>query len=142
MKPESKFRKLVKTNLPDIFWTRIESWSMPGVPDCYGCKDGVMFWVELKITKDKKIKLSPFQKAWHFNHSLQGGRSFIMLQHLGERLAYIFPSSIAVSIAALSPNNAVMSWDPAAGAASWNQVRQYLLHSPLPASPQKPAISE
>ena len=47
MKPESKFWKLVKTNLPDIFWTRIESWSMPGVPDCYGCKDGVMFWVEL-----------------------------------------------------------------------------------------------
>ena len=93
MKPESKLWKKVKTNLPDIFFTRIESWALPGVPDIYGCKDEIMFWIELKtVTKRNTLQLSPFQKRWHFSHSLQGGRSFIMLQHLGERLAYIFPS--------------------------------------------------
>ena len=141
MKPESKFWKQVKENLTDIHWTRLENRIGQGIPDCYGISAGISVWVELKVIRSNKIVLSPFQKSWHFSHSLQGGRSFIMLQHLGERLAYIFPSSIAVSIAALSPHDAVMSWDPAAGAASWNQVRQYLLHSPLPASPQKPALS-
>ena len=62
LKPESKYWNTIKKNTPGIFWTRLESWATPGVPDCYGCKDGVMFWVELKITKDKKIKLSPFKK--------------------------------------------------------------------------------
>ena len=55
VKPETKYWNTIKKNMPDIFWTRIENWAVPGVPDCYGCKDGVMFWVELKITKDKKV---------------------------------------------------------------------------------------
>ncbi len=126
--------------MPDIFWTRIENWAVPGVPDCYGCKDGVMFWVELKITKDKKVKLSPFQKAWHFNHAKQGGRSFIMLHSLAESLSCIFPSSIAVSHAALTSSIAsythVVPGDPS----SWQRAQRELLHCPLPPSPQKPYI--
>ena len=99
-----------------------------------------MFWVELKITKDKKVKLSPFQKAWHFNHAKQGGRSFIMLHSLAESLSCIFPSSIAVSHAALTSSIAsythVVPGDPS----SWQRAQRELLHCPLPPSPQKPYI--
>jgi len=143
LKPESKYWNTIKKNTPGIFWTRLESWAMPGVPDCYGCKDGVMFWVELKITKDKKIKLSPFQKAWHFNHSKQGGRSFIMLHSLVESLSCIFPSSIAVGLPALSVDHAQLTTHLPADAASWNQVQEFLLHCPLPPSPKlSPVISK
>ena len=45
MKPESKFWKQVKENLPDIHWTRFENWAAQGVPDCYGIKDGISIWV-------------------------------------------------------------------------------------------------
>tara|TARA_R100000544_G_C2195299_1_gene43846 strand:- start:79 stop:510 length:432 start_codon:yes stop_codon:yes gene_type:complete len=141
LKPETKYWNTIKKNMPDIFWTRIENWAVPGVPDCYGCKDGVMFWVELKITKDKKVKLSPFQKAWHFNHSKQGGRSFIMLHSLVESLSCIFPSSIAVSLPALSVDHAQLTTSLPADAASWKKVQQFLLHCPLPPTPQKPYLS-
>ena len=78
MKPETKFWKQVKKNLPNIYWQRFENWATPGVPDCHGIKDGIEVWVELKVIHSKKINLSPFQKSWHFTHSLHGGRSFIM----------------------------------------------------------------
>ena len=94
MKPESKLWQLVKKNITSIHWTRLESWAMPGVPDVYGIQDEISVFVELKVTKSNKIGLSPFQKNWLYNHYLHGGRSFIMLHHLGQRLLYIFPSSI------------------------------------------------
>ena len=49
VKPESKFWNQVKENLSDITWTRFENWASPGVPDCYGIKDGISIWVELKV---------------------------------------------------------------------------------------------
>ena len=111
MKPESKFWHSIKQNMSNVHWTRIESWALPGVPDCYGCKNGVMFWLELKTsTKVNKAKLSPFQKSWHFSHAKQGGRSFIMHQTLAERLICVFPSSIVASIGALSPKHASKHW--------------------------------
>ena len=132
MKPETKFWKQVKKNLPNIYWQRFENWATPGVPDCHGIKDGIEVWVELKVIHSKKINLSPFQKSWHFTHSLHGGRSFIIATTLGESLLYIFPGSVALSIVSIahcpSPNWQVDTKDPA----SWARVEQILLHSPLP----------
>ena len=133
MKPESKLWHSIKKNMPDVFWTRIESWALPGVPDCYGCKDGAMFWLELKTsTKVNKAKLSPFQKSWHFSHARQGGRSFIMHQTLAESLMCIFSSSSIVSIGTLSPKHADKTWNlPLASPAAWAEIQEHLLHSPL-----------
>lgn len=142
VKPESKFWKQIKENLPNIHWTRFENWATPGVPDCYGIQDGISFWIELKVIHGNKIKLSPFQKSWHFNHSLQGGRNFIMATAFPQRLLYIFPGSVALSIGSIahcpSPNWQV-SMSPGAGdASSWKQVEEVLLHCPLPRpSPNK-----
>jgi penicillin-binding protein-related factor A (putative recombinase) len=94
MKPESKLWQLVKKNITSIHWTRLESWAMPGVPDVYGIHNGISVFVELKVTRSNKIGLSAFQKNWLYNHYLQGGRSFIMLQHPIRGYFHIFPSSI------------------------------------------------
>ena len=133
MKPESKLWKSVKQNMPDVFWTRIENWASAGIPDCYGCKDNIMFWLELKTsTKVNKAKLSPFQKSWHFNHARQGGRSFILHQTLEERLMCIFFSSSIVSIGTLSTKHADKTWALPVSPAAWAEIQDYILHSPLP----------
>jgi hypothetical protein len=136
LKAESKFWHSIKENMPGIFFTRLESWATPGVPDVYGCKDGIMFFLELKTsTNVKKMKLSPFQKSWHFSHAKQGGRSFILHQTLSPRLICVFPSSIAVSIAELSPDKASKVWAVPADQAAWTEMADYILHSPLPKPP-------
>jgi hypothetical protein len=61
-----------------------------------------------------------------------------MHQILEERLMCIFPSSIAVSIGALSPQHASKSWAIPASQAAWKEMLDYILHSPL----QKPALPE
>ena len=133
MKPETKLWKLVKENLSDIYWTRFENWASPGVPDCYGIKEGISIWVELKVIHSKKIKLSSFQKSWNYNHSLQGGRNFIIATTLEESLLYIFPGIVALSIDSIAhcprPHWAI---DISRGAPCWGAAREVLLHCPLP----------
>ena len=141
MKPESKLWQMVKKNIPDVHWTRLESWAMPGVPDVYGIQKGVSVFVELKVTRSNKINLSPFQQNWLYNHYLHGGRSFIMLQHLEQRLLRVFPSSILHSPLRITsePQLKVSYTGPAAGDA-WIRVEQFLLHSPLARKPEDPPL--
>ena len=135
MKPESKLWQLVKKNITSIHWTRLESWAMPGVPDVYGIQDGISVFVELKVTKSNKIGLSPFQKNWLYNHYLHGGRSFIMLQTLDQRLLRVFPSSILHSpLRITSEPQLKVSYTGSAAGDAWQQVREWILHCPL----QKP----
>jgi len=132
VKPETKFWKLIKENLKDISWTRFENWASPGIPDCYGIKDGVSFWVELKVITSNKIKLSPFQISWNYNHSLKGGRNFIMATTHEQRLLYIFPGSVVNSIDSIA-TLPLPHWSIsiAPGPCSWDAVQEILLHSPL-----------
>jgi Holliday junction resolvase len=133
MKPESKLWQMVKKNLPDVHWTRLESWAMPGVPDVYGIQDGISVFVELKVTRSNKINLSPFQQNWLYNHYLHGGRSFIMLQTLDQRLLRVFPSSILHSpLRITSEPQLKVSYTGSAAGAAWARVSEFLLHSPLP----------
>ena len=140
MKPESKFWKQIKENLKDIKWTRFENWASQGVPDVYGIKDGVSVWVELKVITSNRIKLSPFQISWNFSHSLQGGRNFIMATAFPQSLLYIFPGSVVHSLGSIAdlPSNH-WSIDMVNGRRPWQQVRDILLHCPLPPS-VKPSI--
>ena len=139
MKPESKLWQLVRKNLPDIHWTRIESWVNQGVPDCYGILEGTSVFVELKVTKSNKINLSPFQKNWLYNHYLQGGRSFILLQHLGQRALYLFSSSILHSPLRIDSKHEYKCSLPA-GSAAWAAIQDTLLHCPLARKPEDPPI--
>ena len=52
----------VKKNLPEnSFATRLQSRIANGVPDVHVIWDKLSFWIELKITKANKIKLSSNQ---------------------------------------------------------------------------------
>jgi len=55
-----------------------------------------------------------------------------MHQTLEQRLMCLFPSSIVISIDALSPDHASHVWHLPLAARAWNQVERELLHSPLP----------
>ena len=140
MKPESKLWQMVKKNLPDVHWTRLESWAMPGVPDVYGIQEGISVFVELKVTRSNKINLSPFQQNWLYNHYLHGGRSFIMLQTLDQRLLRVFPSSILHSpLRITSEPQLKVSYTGSAAGAAWARVSEFLLHSPLPRNAEDPS---
>ena len=78
---ESNFYKQLRTNTPEVLWTRIENRHGGGIPDLNGLYDGRDFWVELKITTTNKVRLSPTQISWHYNRGLYGGRSFILVKN-------------------------------------------------------------
>ncbi len=78
-KPERKLWYLIKENTPQILWNRVETTTINGFPDLVGChKDCGFFTVELKVSNRSKIKLSPHQVAWTYNHALKGGSCFII----------------------------------------------------------------
>jgi len=133
-KPESKLWHLMKENMPDIFWTRFENWVTPGVPDVHGIKDGISFWVELKVITSNKINLSPHQIMWNYKYSLKGGRSFILAATLPLRLLCIFPGSVVHSIAGEGAS-AEPKWTFPAHPWPGEQLASLFLHSPLPIPP-------
>jgi len=78
LKPETKFWHELKKSTPKISWTRIENLSSFGTPDLLGYNtSGHFFTVELKVTKSKKIRLSPHQIAFHVKHPQN---SFILIK--------------------------------------------------------------
>ena len=78
MNPETKLWKLLKKNTPEIRWSRIESWAVPGIPDLLGYNDSCGFFtVELKVTTTKKVKFSPHQILFHTTHTK---RNFILVE--------------------------------------------------------------
>ena len=81
MGPEAKFYKEIKRKLPEFSWIRIENISLLGTPDLLVCNtSGHFCTVELKVTKGKKILLSPHQIAFHSKHPKN---TFIMIKTLG-----------------------------------------------------------
>ena len=90
----------VKKNLPhDCYATRIENRMGGGVPDVYVIWNGLSFWIELKITKDNKIRLSSNQIAWNTKHSLNFGLSYILVQRVGEGSLFLFRGEDARQLA-------------------------------------------
>lgn len=94
MKVESKLWKQLKQNTEKkVFWTRIESWSLPGVPDLHGIMEGKPFWIELKVHKLKKINsllLSPHQKLWQIRYTLEKGKVWNLVDHPSSATLYLF----------------------------------------------------
>ena len=98
MKPETRFWQQLKRATPEIHWFRIESFSSPGIPDLYGIfqnKKGktITFWVELKCSEMKKVRISPKQISWNYTHSKLGGLNYIMVQALSDSSVYIYSGS-------------------------------------------------
>jgi len=82
-KPEAKLWKTIKNYPSSISWNRIENWAIPGIPDLLGYnKNQKFFTLELKWTKVDKVRLSPFQVAFHKKHP-EG--SFILVSRSANR---------------------------------------------------------
>ena len=82
-KPETKLYKTIKNYPSSISWNRIENWAIPGIPDLLGYnKNQKFFTLELKWTKVDKVRLSPFQVAFHKKHP-EG--SFILVSRSANR---------------------------------------------------------
>ena len=92
-KPESKLWHQLRTSLPDVHWTRIESWASQGVPDCNGCYRGKEFWVELKVSRSNRISLSPGQISWHLARNRVNGVTFILISDPDRRLLELYEGS-------------------------------------------------
>ena len=81
MGPEAKLYQKIRKNSKGISWIRIENYSSLGTPDLLGYNNsGHFFTVELKVTKGKKVRLSPHQIAFHVKHP---NNSFILVKALG-----------------------------------------------------------
>ena len=90
----------VKKNLPhDCYATRIENRMDGGVPDVHVIWSGLPFWIELKLTKANKIRLSPNQIAWNTKYSLNNGLAYILVQRLGEGSLFLFRGEDARELA-------------------------------------------
>ena len=103
MKDESKLWQKIKKNIPNIIWTRVESWASFGFPDLVGYTEkGGFFTVELKVIKSKKISFSPHQIAFHIKHPTN---TWILLATLDARTSklseyYLEPGSSVRQLAA------------------------------------------
>jgi len=92
MGPEAKFYKEIKRKLPEFSWIRIENISLLGTPDLLVYNtSGHFCTVELKVTKGKKIRLSPHQIAFHLRHP---HNTFIMTKTLGPLSSKTFSISM------------------------------------------------
>lgn len=97
-KPESKFsQKLVKATKDKVYWTRIESWALPGVPDLHGCYGGVTFWVETKVVSLLKVNLNynqiglrPHQIQWQMQYARAGGRVYNLVHRPSSSIVQLY----------------------------------------------------
>ena len=91
MGPERKLYQKIKKNFKDISLVRIENNSLLGTPDLLGYNTtGHYFTIELKVTRSKKIKLSPHQIAFHVKHPKN---TFILVEDLSSSTLKLFPGS-------------------------------------------------
>ena len=77
-KPEGKLWKKLKDFTPSITWIRIENTVSFGTPDLLGYnKNQTYFTIEMKVSKSKKLAISPFQISYCYTHPV---KHFILAQ--------------------------------------------------------------
>ena len=74
-------RKLFRANIPDVFWTSIESGQTGGgISDSNFLCEGVEGWVEYKQTDGWAVTLKPEQVGWILRRVRCGGRALIAVR--------------------------------------------------------------
>ena len=75
---ESNLYNLIKTTIKNAHFTRIESYTLNGIPDLHCAYKGITFWLELKANNINNCNLSKFQINWILKHQRHGGLIFIL----------------------------------------------------------------
>ena len=91
LRSESELWKSLRRHIP-VSWsvTRVENRLKSGIPDVFICAEGIQFWIELKITKNNRLFLSPLQVSWNFTNWKAGGVNFILVHPVDELRANSF----------------------------------------------------
>ncbi len=137
-KPESRLWTQLRDGTKDlgVFWTRLESWSTPGVPDLHGVKDGQAFWLELKVHRLKTLKniqLRPHQIAWQIRYSGESGNVWNLVSHPSSRTINIFHGRRAMEIAGQTEDDGPLAPDWSSGTPyDWAGLINHLLNSSSP----------
>ena len=136
-KSETNFWKQLKKNTSGIHWTRIESVATPGIPDLNGFSLGndgrpSEFWVELKCTRMKKVRLSPYQIQWLTKRSSMGGRAFILVKALVPGAVYIYSGLAARDLHSIGLDFPAIAIYPKPVA--WAQLQETLVNFHFPLS--------
>ena len=101
-----------------VYWTRLETWATPGIPDVHGIKEGKSFWVELKVSKLKslnKVDLRPHQIAWQTRYSSHGGSVWNLVAHPPSRTINLFWGGRALEIAGQTDDKGPLEPDWSSG---------------------------
>jgi len=126
MNPETKLWKLLKKNTPEIKWSRIESWAVPGIPDLLGYHDSCGFFtVELKVTTTKKVRFSPHQILFHSTHTK---RNFILVQQTEKASSRSIKLYGSTSILGLINDHRET---PCLALDDWAHIQRLMLDAPL-----------
>lgn len=99
-KPESKFsKKLTDATKANVFWTRVESWALPGVPDLHGVSGTICFWLETKVVNlptvksgltSKQMTLRPHQIQWQMQYTRSGGRVYNLVHRPSSKIVQLY----------------------------------------------------
>ena len=82
---ESLLWQRIKKHIDDVFFTRIESSTINGIPDIHGVGFEKVFWLELKSDYVSYPKLNKWQIVWINKYVKAGGIVIICNEALLER---------------------------------------------------------
>ena len=82
---ESLLWQKLKKGCPKIFFTRIESSTINGIPDIHAVTDSEVFWIELKSDEANYPKLNKWQIVWINKYIKAGGKVIILDETLSKR---------------------------------------------------------
>ena len=126
MNPETKLWKLLKKNTPEIKWSRIESWAVPGIPDLLGYHDSCGFFtVELKVTNTSKVKFSPHQILFHSTHTKRNFILVLLSPKGSPRSIKLYGSSSILGLINDHRETPCLALD------DWTHINRLLLAAPL-----------
>ena len=75
---ESNLYNLIKKTIKNAHLTRIESYTLNGIPDLHCAYKGITFWLELKTNNIKNCNLSKYQINWILKYQRHGGQVYIL----------------------------------------------------------------
>ena len=104
---ESNLYNLIKTTIKNAHFTRIESYTLNGIPDLYCAYKGRTFWLELKANHIKNCNLSKYQINWILKHQRHGGIVYILNKtatQSGLKLYTLSPCAVLREDLATQPN--------------------------------------
>ena len=87
---ESNLYNLIKTTIKNAHFTRIESYTLNGIPDLHCAYKGKVFWLELKANDIKNCNLSKYQINWILKHQRHGGLVYILNKSIKQRALKLY----------------------------------------------------